>query len=209
MPAAPFEASRFIAAILVCADYKNRFGRKPDKEVFLNIDFMRLEYKEEPPVYPVYLTESPEDAVNFFKGREDDLRKLEEYILGEKRSVLLTGIGGLGKTELVKKLLNRIMSVRTDECGIRYVAWVPYIHQNLAQSCKTAFHLQDDIEQVWIYIQELAAKYRDSMLVVIDNVEKREDDRYLRRLNDLPCRVLVTSRYKEVSALFVYELETL
>lgn len=60
-----------------------------------------------------------------------------------------------------------------------------------------------------MYIQNLAAKHGDKMLLIIDNVEKREGDRYLKRLNDLPCCVLVTSRYKEVSALSVYELGTL
>lgn len=209
IPAAPFEASRFIAAVLVCADYKNRFGKKTDQKVFLNIDFMHLDDTEEPSAYPVYLTESPEDAVCSFKGRTGDLEKLEKNILLENRSILLTGIGGLGKTELVKKLLHRIMNRKTVDCGIRYVAWVPYSQQSLAQSCKAAFHLQDDAEQAWMYIQNLAAKYRDKMLLVIDNVEKREEDRYLKRLNDLPCRVLVTSRYKEVSALSVYELGTL
>lgn len=209
VPSAPFETSRFIAAILVCADYKKRFDGKANQEVFLNIDFMHLNDREEPPAYPVYLTESPEDAIKFFKGRADELEKLEEYILLEKKSVLLTGIGGLGKTELVKKLLNKIMDRKTVDCGIRYVAWVPYIHQNLAQSCKTAFHLQDDTEQAWMYVQNLAAKHRDKLLIVIDNVEQQEEDRYLKRLNNLPCRVLVTSRYKEVSALHVYELGTL
>lgn len=209
MPAAPFEASRFIAAVMVCADYKNRYSRRTDQKVFLNIDFMHLNDMEEPSAYPVYLTESPEDAVHSFKGRIEDLEKLEKQILLENQSILLTGIGGLGKTELVKKLLSRIMNRKAIDCGIRYVAWVPYIHQNLAQSCKEAFHLQDDTGQAWMHVQNLAAKHRDKMLLVIDNVEKREEDRYLKRLNDLPCRVLVTSRYKEVSALFVYELGTL
>lgn len=209
MPAAPFKASRFIAAVLVCADYKNRFIGKTDQKVFLNIDFMHLDDTEEPSAYPVYLTESPEDAVCSFKGRTEDLEELEKQILLEKRSILLTGIGGLGKTELVKKLLHGIMNRKAVDCGIRYGAWVPYIHQNLAQSCKAAFHLQDETEQAWMYIQNLAAKHRDKMLLIIDNVEKREEDRYLKRLNDLPCCVLVTSRYKEVSALSVYELGTL
>lgn len=209
VPASLFEASRFVAAILVCADYKKRFGGKKGKEVFLNIDFMHLSDTEEAPVYPLYRTESPEDVVSSFKGREAELEKLEKYIIREKQSVLLTGIGGLGKTELVKKLLNQIMNQKAIDCGIQYVAWVPYIHSNLAQSCKVAFQLQDDTEQAWMYVQYLAAKYREKLLIVIDNVEKQNEDRYLKRLNDLPCRVLVTSRYKEVSALPVYELGTL
>lgn len=55
MPAALFEASRFIATVLVCADYENRFSGKTDQKVFLNIDFMHLDDAEEPSAYPVYL----------------------------------------------------------------------------------------------------------------------------------------------------------
>lgn len=74
--------------------------------MFLNIDFMHLDDTEEPSAYPVYLTESPEDAVCSFKDRTEDLEKLEKQILLEKRSILLTGIGGLGKTELVLSLIH-------------------------------------------------------------------------------------------------------
>lgn len=196
-----FSASRFITAVLVCANYKNRYGNHADSQVFLNIEFMNLKEKEKRLKYPIFRTESPEDVTEFFTGRDKELEKLEEIVIKKGDSMLLSGIGGLGKTELVKSFIRKLMDTEVDECGIQYVAWIPYIHQSLEQSCKIAFGFHDDAENAWIYVQDLAARYRKSLLLVIDNVEKREDDNKMRKLADLPCRVLITSRYREVSSL--------
>ena len=196
-----FSASRFITAVLVCANYKNRYGSGADSQVFLNIQFMLLSEKEKRLKYPIFCTESPEDVTEFFTGRDKELEKLEEIVIAGGGSLLLSGVGGLGKTELVKSFIRKLMDTEIDECGVQYVAWVPYIHQSLEQSCKMALGFHDDAENAWIHIQDLAVRYRKKLLLVIDNVEKREDDNKLRKLADLPCRVLVTSRYREVSSL--------
>lgn len=196
-----FCASRLIAAVLICANYKNRYGKSDGSQVFLNIDFMLLREAGKRQEYPVFLTESPEDTVEFFIGRNMEMEKLRESIIVKESSLLLSGVGGLGKTELVKSFVREIMNTETDESGIRYVAWIPYLHQSLEQSCKIAFGFHDDAESAWMRLQDMAARYRKNLLLVIDNVEKREDDNKLRKLADLPCRVLVTSRFREVSSL--------
>lgn len=209
IPADSFHASRFITAILICANYKNRLDGKIESNVFLNMEFMHLEETEKQPEYPVFLTELPEDAVNSFIGRDADLEYLEQSIVANKESILLCGIGGIGKTELVKSLLNKIMNRKVEETQIRYVAWVSYIHQDLKQSCKAAFGFPEEADLAWRRVQDMASEHRKDMLLIIDNVEMREDDTCLKRLNGLPCRVLVTSRYKEVSALLSYEVKPL
>lgn len=202
-----FHASRFITAVLICANYKERCKGQKQGNVFLNIGFMNLEEKAGQQSYPVYLTQLPVDITQHFVGREQELLAIEQIVVSEKSSLLISGIGGLGKTELVKSLLKKISDTNVDKCGVQYLAWVPYVNQDLKQSCKLAFNMKDDTEQAWLNVQKIAAQYRDKLLIVIDNVENRDGDSALLRLNTLPCRVLVTSRFKSISSLKTYDLQ--
>ena len=44
-------------------------------------------------------------------------------------------------------------------------------------------------------MQNISDKYKKHMLLVVDNIEI-SDDEYLRKLSQLSCRILVTSRYR-------------
>ena len=45
--------------------------------------------------------------------------------------MMISAVGGLGKTELVKAFLNRIMNTEVQENGIENVAWIPYNNQDI------------------------------------------------------------------------------
>lgn len=47
-------------------------------------------------------------------------------------------------------------------------------------------------------MQNISDKYGKRMLLVVDYIEI-SDDEYLRKLSQLSCRILVTSRYRELS----------
>ena len=55
-----------------------------------------------------------------------------------------------------------------------------------------------DIDEVWTEMQNISDKYRKRMLLVVDNIEA-SDDEYLRKLSQLSCRILVTSRRRRLS----------
>lgn len=104
-----------IAAVLICANDKNRYGKSAGSQVFLNIDCMLLQETGKRQEYPVFLTESSEDTVEFFIGRNKEMEKLRESIIAKDSSLLLSGVGGLGKTELVKRFVRAIMNTEIDE----------------------------------------------------------------------------------------------
>lgn len=202
-----YHISRTIAGILDCLDYSDYLVSK-SKSKFIDVGYMRLSADNAPTKYPKYITESPENGVDLI-GREDDIDMLNDILIQNEENLLVTAVGGLGKTELVKKFLTEIREKDVNECGIEAVAWVQYDNNDLRMSIKQAFRLQCDLDDVWIKMQNISDKYRKRMLLVIDNIEV-SDDEYLLKLSQLSCRILVTSRCRRLSGFNeVLELQPL
>lgn len=191
-----YYVSRTIAGILDCLDYSDYLVSK-NKTKFIDVRYMRLSADNAPTKQPQCLTESPENGVDLI-GREDDIDTLNNILIKKKENLLVTAVGGLGKTELVKRFLSEIRGKDVDECGIEAVAWVQYNNNDLRMSIKQAFRMKCDLDDVWIKMQNISDEYGKRMLLVIDNIEE-SDDEYLRKLSQLSCRILVTSRYRELS----------
>ena len=150
------------------------------------------------PQYPYFITDSPDAAVEELIGRETELKQLQDLIVGQHKKLLLSSVGGLGKTELVKLFLDRLMHTETKESGIEEIAWIPYDNQSICLSIKRALHLQCDPSEAWQILQDKATEQKNRLLLVIDNIETPEDDEYLKKLSVLQCNILVTSRQKEL-----------
>lgn len=135
-----YQQSRAIAAILICSDKADCAWQK--KSVFsLDVSFMRLEADYPPAKYPKYISDSPDAAVEELIGREEELKELYSEIVEKEQNIMISAVGGLGKTELVKAFLNRIMNTEVQENGIENVAWIPYNNQDIRLSIKQALHL--------------------------------------------------------------------
>ncbi|MEE0187172.1 MAG: hypothetical protein BHV95_01990 [Clostridiales bacterium Nov_37_41] len=158
---------------------------------------MRLSADNAPTKHPKYITESPENGIDII-GREDDIDTLKDILIKKEENLLVTAVGGLGKTELVKRFLSEIREKYVNECYIEAIAWVQYNNNDLRMSIKRAFRMKRDLDEVWTEMQNISDKYGKRMLLVVDNIEV-SDDEYLRKLSQLACRILVTSRYRELS----------
>lgn len=202
-----YQISKSIAAVLVCMNYCDIMNKKRSS-TFINIDFMRFKEDKPIPKYPKYITEKPENGVSELFGRQKDIDELFIRVVQKPRPLLISSVGGIGKTELVKKFLNILVNINTEQSNIEKIAWIPYISQDLRQSCKQALHLQCELNDVWIHMQNIADDYRERLLLVVDNIEQQNDD-YLRKLSTLSCHILVTSRFKNVSGFDVLLLDAL
>lgn len=203
-----YQLSRGIAAILVClnqADYNN----KRKKNSFPDTGFMRLTAGEALPLYPRYITDGYSTATDEAIGREDELQEVYHTIIGTESRILITGVGGLGKTIFLQQLLTFLMNTPAEESGIEKIAWIPYDNHDIRLSMKRAFHLKCGVEDVWQSVQEQCADYREKMLLVVDNIESVEQDEYLRKLSSLPCRILATSRQRSLTGFKEWQLEPL
>lgn len=192
----PYQESKIISAILDCLNYSDYLETK-SKNDFVDISYMRLSADKPLAKYPKFITESPDAAVAELIGRENDLKEIYETVIKGNGKLLVSAVGGLGKTELVKRFLETVIQAETQTTGVEVIVWIPYDNVDIRASMKEALHLQCELEDVWIKVQELVADYGNGMLLVIDNIESVEDE-YLSKLVNLQCRVILTSRQREI-----------
>jgi len=138
--------------------------------------------------------------VSYFTGRETELRELRQRIEDGRKSVLVSGMGGIGKTHICRKLFEEYVNQHADKRG-EFFDHVGYIEYNgdmgsSLQSC-LKFKQQDAPEQnqeaAWRELEYLAADGK--LLLFVDNVDKPiREDGGLQRLKEIPGAVVLTSR---------------
>ncbi len=155
-----------------------------------------------PNEYPTLLSDRPYDLTDKFAGREALINQIIEQLTNQT-SITLSGIGGIGKTEIAKAIIKKIEKTPCKKHGIYKIAWVYYDNQNIYYSITKSFRETRgiaDFDQAWDKAYSIIQTLRNSLLLVIDNVETLEDDNLL-RIADLPCRLLITSRVESVSSI--------
>ena len=93
--------------------------------------------------------------------------------------------------------MHGVYSAEITDSDIDAIAWISYDNGDLRFSLKQALKLKCDIEDVWMQVQALSERYGKRLLIVIDNVEKG-DDEYLSKIGTLPSIILVTSRRRDL-----------
>lgn len=159
---------------------------------------MQLSTNRPIPKHPRFITDLPDAAVKELIGREMELKQLQDFVVGQHKKLVISSVGGLGKTELVKLFLDKLTHTETKETGIEEIAWIPYDNQSICVSVQRALHLQCDPSEAWQILQDKAAEQQTRLLIIIDNVEHPEKDEYFKKLPSLQCNVIVTSRQKEL-----------
>ena len=141
-------------------------------------------------------------------GREKDLDGLWE-MLAENKHVMLSGLGGIGKTKLAQLLFHNYMD-RFDE-----VAWIGY-KGSLRQSFLYRIEDYRDRKDPWEAMMNDLHNDGKTKLFIIDNVDDDTDqhplcDEDLRNLTGWEnTAILLTSRLKEdLRPYFRYELKAL
>lgn len=141
-----------------------------------------------------------------FFGREEELYDLQEMALA-RRKCLISGIGGIGKTELVRQLLR----LNAAENTIDKIAVIPY-ETGLAESFYRAFptdHLQrpeDSFRRILLTLQQDAQSGQNILLIIDDLNKGLEEDPDLSRLLELSCGVLITTRRSHLEGFETYRL---
>ena len=142
---------------------------------------------------------------NRFFGREAELFDLQDLVTSGKKC-LISGIGGIGKTELLRQLVRRCLEERL----VDKLAIIPY-RTSLAESMGYAFPdlmtLKQD-EALHSALYRLTREAQDgTLLLLIDDVTGDADaDAGLLSLGELPCTVMVTSRLPALTGFEPYPL---
>ncbi len=162
---------------------------------------------------PVFMTNKntelcspPLEARHFF-GREKELFELREMLnMGGK--YLVSGIGGIGKTELLRQFVH----ICEKEQLVDYICTVQY-EKNLVESMIRAFPYvygqtqEEKFKEVLAQIRFNGAK---KILILIDNMDKGlEEDASIVELQHLPATVFISSRRQKLEGFTSFLVEPL
>lgn len=146
--------------------------------------------------------------VSYFTGRETELQDLRQRIEEGRKSVLVSGMGGIGKTHICRKLFEEYWKkhAKGENCPFRHIGYIEYSGDmgSSLQSC-LKFRRQDSPEQnqeaAWRELEYLASDGK--LLLFVDNVNTGIGaDSGLQRLNGIPGAVILTSRQASFSDEF-------
>lgn len=144
------------------------------------------------------------DGRHFF-GREEELFELLDMLkVGGK--YLISGIGGIGKTELMRQLLHSTIEEGLADC----ICIIQY-EGSMADSLIRAFGCTHNGEKE-IKLQEALAVIHmhadEKILIFVDNVShSMEEDKDIEQLLKLPATVFMTSRYKKMKGFESYPVK--
>lgn len=143
---------------------------------------------------------------NHFFGREEALFDLQE-MASSGRKCIISGIGGIGKTELLRQLL----CVCAAEQLADAIAVIPYetgITESFVKAFPNLFH--GNSEQAFrqaLYRITQAVQNGRRVLILIDDLIQGQEDPALKELLKLPCSVLITTRRTSLEGFDVYPLD--
>lgn len=182
--------------------------RGQDKKIDQVLELLRSvveENKETRQEKPKYLSDLPTDIDSFYVERTELENELWTALVLSGQSILLYGIGGIGKTETAKSILKKIYSLPCKITDIYQIVWVTYTNGKLKDVLIDAIYdakRYTDRDEAWKYVYNMIQTQREKLLIAIDNVETIEQDQDIERLGNWPCRILVTSRTEKIGGLY-------
>lgn len=119
--------------------------------------------------------------VSYFTGREIELQELRQRIEDGRKSVLVSGIGGIGKTQICRKLFNEynVKNGKEKNGPFSHIGYIEY-EGDMNSSLQTClmYKKQDspelNLEAAWCELEHLAADGK--LLLFVDNVNRSMHD---------------------------------
>lgn len=183
----------------ICAVVSRRYQNAKDMIAALD-EIIKLSAPKEP-----YLISSQVKPVDFFIGRDDELAAIHKH-LQEKDILFLSGIGGIGKSELARNYA-KIHKDNGDYDTILFATYggslMTMINNDSNIHIANFERSPEEKEEAYYLrkIQKLKELVNKKTLFVIDNLNEDEFDSEAKEqwkdILDLGCKLLVTTRQKE------------
>ncbi len=152
-----------------------------------------------------FLTVLPEVKNNFI-GRVDELAKIKEMLSNDNISCIVNGIGGVGKSELALKYFHDNKHNYNNVAFIQLTQDTTSLENVFFQVFQAKLNLQPETLLSTILLQLQGLKPKN--LILIDNLEKREDFDKIKCLNT-SFDILFTTRLQNIESKYQINLETL
>ncbi|MCM1057136.1 MAG: tetratricopeptide repeat protein [Firmicutes bacterium] len=148
------------------------------------------------------LCSAPLPRQHFF-GREKELFELRQMLLAGGK-YLISGIGGIGKTELMRQLLRCC----DEEALTDYICVIQYEGSLMASFVKAfpqihGIKAEDNFKEALACIRSHEG---ERVLIIIDNLGEYEEEE-LAVLKTLPAVIFITSRYHELKGFTTYPVQ--
>ena len=179
--------------------YAGRDMHNIDNSIHVNSNFYIAMFKDSEREFVVTHNANIK-PVSYFTGRETELQELRQRIEEGRKSVLVSGMGGIGKTHICRKLFEEYVKKYADGENVPF-QHIGYIEYNgdmggSLQNC-LKFKQQEKPEQnqeaAWKELEYLASGGK--LLLFVDNVNVTiREDAGLEKLKGIPGAVLLTSR---------------
>ena len=133
----------------------------------------------------------------YFVGREKEIQEIYEEL--QNNSVLfISGIGGIGKTELAKKVISEY---RDEFDTVAFAYYQESIEHTICQEILINNMSIEEEEKESDYFERVLDVLRrtttEKDLILLDNFDVERDDD-LEQLLDIPCKILVTTRNRNI-----------
>lgn len=129
-----------------------------------------------------------------------EVETLKEYILSRKHHLLISGIGGMGKTTLAEKLFNEVKMM------FDVSLWMTYKGSVVAGIAMSMAEKSVDEDLIMHFEKRMNSKDNQRNVIFIDDV----DDNYLsdknRDILERNAIVIVTSRMESISGYITHEV---
>lgn len=156
--------------------------------------------------FPKYLTGLEPFQQDDILHREKDIAALTEKLASDEKMVLISGIGGVGKTLLARAVCEAMKE------HFKHIAWLQYDGDLDAQLLKLDLWPQNsDLNSRLIQIKTFLKTIEEPVLIILDNIEAPPSRETLSTLNSFSpsVRLLLTSRLPQIPGVETYPLEFL
>ncbi|MDR2940707.1 MAG: ATP-binding protein, partial [Clostridiales bacterium] len=164
-----------------------------------------------------YPADKPTDN---FVGREGLIKDIKDMIDSENKTVLVSGFGGMGKTEICKKIFHEYYN--SPQNDIKYIGWINYGTNLKSSIFQNIIYFKKFEEMNYIYevshksieevhfdlTREFLNEHGGQVLLFIDNMNEAEkEDRDI--ILNLPNKIVITSRINEFDRVKPIEIDKL
>ena len=146
--------------------------------------------------------------VYYFTGRKTELKELSDRIEQGRKSVLVSGMGGIGKTHICRKLFEEYerKNRQREPIPFQHIGYIEYsgdMDSSLLNCLKFKEQInpEQNLEAAWKELEYLSSDGK--LLLFVDNVDKPIwEDAGLQRLETIPGAIVITSRMTSFGGAF-------
>ncbi len=149
---------------------------------------------------------------NNFLGRMSEIEDIKNHVKNGDKLLLVSGMGGIGKTHLCRYLFRGYIKdyKENTDIGLDHIGYLNYsdsMDATLISGLKMVRtnDNETDIKIAWAKLADLSESKK--ILLIVDNVDKTmNEDETLKKLFNINCAIIITTRKRGFERFIPFEL---